>query len=588
MKSLVFGKNSSVVTVAEAYASAKAAKAERNARQAVTHARRVAAQHAAALPQFVAVYTAAATAQAELNARAAARTTELKSFVDNGCKTAVTAETHADAKFKMNLQRFADAEEENGYHIDRYVSEFMNDVLNILWKTAGENARHLATRLRFPGKRNIERYKFLKDEKFVLVLDAAVSRTSEGKLIDANNIIRVYEAYKLLGDARAAVNVFKRAKFGRFVCSRPDDLYEVIGDYIDYLDTEDIERVTGALVSGFFDRFAIEAVLKAAFKKHFNRVPRVVSEMAQWAEDFFGGKSKWVNLIDFAKEFQPRVFASDLKMSEGDVFLAFGWYLASPKKAQKGYDIDAIKYVISHNLVKSSVHDWLMEHKNLSYENCMFAINHEKNLDFSLIHSIDELKEAVAQLESQKDLIEFQEVYNIRLNDLVTEIEPNTVSFGKDVACMLEATDPTQLSIGYDTYCCQHMGGAGETAMVYGLISPNGGFFVVRRNGKVIAQAESWLAREESTLVFDNIELANDREVTTIFPVLKKWLENSNYSNVVMGLGYNEVGEAVNLPKAPIPKMRDLKKIEDFINDEVYTDADEACVYLKKNGKVMF
>lgn len=67
---IVFGKTGvSVVSFAEAYASAKTVKAGRNARQTAVRARRAAAAHAVALPQLVAVYTAAAVAWAEKLAR---------------------------------------------------------------------------------------------------------------------------------------------------------------------------------------------------------------------------------------------------------------------------------------------------------------------------------------------------------------------------------------------------------------------------------------------------------------------------------------------------------------------------------------
>lgn len=127
MKNLVFGKNKSVVTFAEAYASAKKAKADSNVRQIAVRARRAAKNHAAAWPKFVAVYTAAAAAWAEKAARDVKLTAELKTFVNGGCKAIVMAdrreilvqdldETAEDAdekaEFKPNLQRFAAKETE--------------------------------------------------------------------------------------------------------------------------------------------------------------------------------------------------------------------------------------------------------------------------------------------------------------------------------------------------------------------------------------------------------------------------------------------------------------------------------------------
>lgn len=105
MKNLTFGKNVSLLSFAEAYASAKKVKADSNVRQTAVRARRAAAAHAVALPQFVAVYTAAAVAWAEKLARDAELTAELTAFVVTDCKVLVTAEA---PKFRFDLQRFAD------------------------------------------------------------------------------------------------------------------------------------------------------------------------------------------------------------------------------------------------------------------------------------------------------------------------------------------------------------------------------------------------------------------------------------------------------------------------------------------------
>ena len=91
-------------------------------------------------------------------------------------------------------------------------------------------------------------------------------------------------------------------------------------------------------------------------------------------------------------------------------------------------------------------------------------------------------------------------------------------------------------------HIAQHLGGAGESAMMYGLLAKNGGFWAIEKKGKIIAQAEIWtgvIDEREEVLVFDNIELADDRDFNLIREVLEKWLENSPYKNIVMGTGYN-------------------------------------------------
>lgn len=61
--------------------------------------------------------------------------------------------------------------------------------------------------------------------------------------------------------------------------------------------------------------------------------------------------------------------------------------------------------------------------------------------------------------------------------------------------------------LGELTGCCQHLGGAGRACARHGVESPYSAFYVVRHNGKIIAQ--SWAWRSGNTLVFDSIESRN-------------------------------------------------------------------------------
>ena len=89
-------------------------------------------------------------------------------------------------------------------------------------------------------------------------------------------------------------------------------------------------------------------------------------------------------------------------------------------------------------------------------------------------------------------------------------------------AYIMDGQDPRQVMLGYDTNCCQHLNGAGETAMMYGLANPDAGFFVIedKETGKILAQAETWECAPEyrsvrteeinlQTVFNDDINLAN-------------------------------------------------------------------------------
>ena len=94
--------------------------------------------------------------------------------------------------------------------------------------------------------------------------------------------------------------------------------------------------------------------------------------------------------------------------------------------------------------------------------------------------------------------------------------------------------------------------------------------------------------------------------------MIAAWATESGYQNIIMGCGYNELGTE-SMEQAPIPKLRltpeevfalqeDNGALVLFTNIEaarryiqtagynprhfVYTDTDERCVYIKKDGKV--
>ena len=78
--------------------------------------------------------------------------------------------------------------------------------------------------------------------------------------------------------------------------------------------------------------------------------------------------------------------------------------------------------------------------------------------------------------------------------------------------------------------------------MMFGLVHSRAGFWVMEdtKTGKILAQAEAWLDdQNESTLVFDNIEFADDKDVSNYRDAIGAWCEKCQYQNVIMGNGYN-------------------------------------------------
>ena len=189
-------------------------------------------------------------------------------------------------------------------------------------------------------------------------------------------------------------------------------------------------------------------------------------------------------------------------------------------------------------------------------------------------------------------------------------------------ARVLDLSDQKDIALaarlGDLTNCCQRLDAAGETAMMHGFLNPDAGFWVIEdQDGNIKAQAEIWEA-DGGVLVFDNIEFANtDKEHLTdradrLRGVIAAWAMESGYENIIMGCGFNELG-VESMEQAPVPELcltpeevfalqegndanvsfRNTDEAHRYMqtegynpNDFVYTDANNRCVYIKKEGAV--
>ena len=65
--------------------------------------------------------------------------------------------------------------------------------------------------------------------------------------------------------------------------------------------------------------------------------------------------------------------------------------------------------------------------------------------------------------------------------------------------------DISQLSIGEETACCQHLGGVGAPSAMHSYEEPSSATYVLRKNGNVVAEAWVWRNTEDG-VVIDSIE----------------------------------------------------------------------------------
>ena len=271
--------------------------------------------------------------------------------------------------------------------------------------------------------------------------------------------------------------------------------------------------------------------------------------------------------------------------------------------------------------------DFILSHPDTKIEDLQYAVDHATEIPIGAKTTLTQIRQHRTYMENLAEVTKIEAKYGavvpgFRLSDYPCTIEPVSITYDGMTARALDLSDDKDIALaarlGDLTNCCQRLDAAGETAMMHGFLNPDAGFWVIEdKDGTVKAQAEIWKT-DNGDLVFDNIEFANtDREhlsdrADRLRGVIAAWAMESRYTNIIMGCGYNELGSAT-MKRAPIPKLYltpeevyALQKGNDagvsFGNmddvyrymqtekyrpgDFVYTDADEQCVYIKKDGVV--
>lgn len=174
------------------------------------------------------------------------------------------------------------------------------------------------------------------------------------------------------------------------------------------------------------------------------------------------------------------------------------------------------------------------------------------------------------------------------------DLKDAPVILGREKAGIMAWDDLRQVFLGKYTHCCQRFGDAGESSMLFGLVSKHSGFFTIKRGDKVLAQAWVWEAKAD-TLVLDNIELADCREVDQFVDILYMWVKNSPYKNIQLGLGYSDMKVGKPMTRSEIRyyslfrSRAFTKKVKNFFKgEEIYTDAQGRRNWLKKEGEMQF
>jgi hypothetical protein len=196
-------------------------------------------------------------------------------------------------------------------------------------------------------------------------------------------------------------------------------------------------------------------------------------------------------------------------------------------------------------LVRYHFGEWFSRHRNesladltellLAYPPSSIG---EWNIDMSARQIIEDLKTR----RGRQDCALYEERYHYRFSDNEVAIRGKglVVKDGSFTMHFLAKDDYRNFTVGYDTVCCQHWGGAGGSCVYKYTTDPFAACVVIERAGKIVAQSFVFTDEINDTFVFDNIEFANDRVVADYANIIATFVRELPYKNVHMGSGYVE------------------------------------------------
>lgn len=193
---------------------------------------------------------------------------------------------------------------------------------------------------------------------------------------------------------------------------------------------------------------------------------------------------------------------------------------------------------------------WICEHAGSDPKLLKKVFKKAADIEIAANSTVDYVNTQLNGLKSLSEVERIEKRYkdcNFKFKNCECTLKFSETEFDRYRAEILRADDPRQVMLGQNTECCQYLDGIGESAMMHGLLNPKAGFWILtnKNSGKVLAQAEIW-EENEDTIVFDNIEFANDADIRLYTGAIGKWLEESQYANAKMGAGYNQLVHVSN------------------------------------------
>lgn len=232
------------------------------------------------------------------------------------------------------------------------------------------------------------------------------------------------------------------------------------------------------------------------------------------------------------------------------------------------------------------VSEWKLHHDllggNVSFDEL------KKQLDSTSVVLPPHQREALptiklAGLEHTDKILELHEKMQKRIVSTIPKVKGTLGRYEYEI---LDLKDIHQLDVGYLTHCCFTLEGASETSLIDSCTSNNSRIFVVKKDGKLVAQ--SWVWRNGNTVCFDNAEaygvsVSGLDDMWEVYEKAGKELitisaskEDKKIELITIGEGYGKIplkGERLKGLSMPKPIGEDL--YTDASNQRIITTSEE-------------
>lgn len=295
----------------------------------------------------------------------------------------------------------------------------------------------------------------------------------------------------------------------------------------------------------------VEASLTDKFKEKFRgRAPRIVHSMAVVSYLYKIPEDEIVDSFD-TNRIKVCLDKGVLTPAETTILSVCAKDIQSPaifESNSAAYALKCYAAFLKRELpCYKAAGDWISNHADTNEKLLKKVAKRADELTINEDTTIDAVKAQLGKLSSLSEVQKIEKQYKecgFKFRDCKFDLKFSDTIHDHYRMEILRPGDTRMVYLGDYTNCCQRLYDVGESAMMHGLLNPKAGFWCMtdERSGKVVAQAEIWEKEGDSdTLVFDNIEFANDADIALYKDAIAAWLTESPYVNIYMGTGYNQM-----------------------------------------------